>query len=61
MFDHYCSTCAEALRSSSRARSSSLRHTEHGIEVAFTCWCGADQTWTRAVGGQHRRQDPVAA
>ncbi|GAW50257.1 uncharacterized protein PD653_0374 [Nocardioides sp. PD653] len=43
MFDHYCTACAKRqLIFSSQV--SSLTNTDQGIVVAFTCWCGADQT-----------------
>ena len=45
VFDHYCTSCQKrSLVFPSQIVS--LANTDHGIEVAFTCWCGADQTWT---------------
>ena len=45
VFDHYCTSCQKrSLVFASQIVS--LANTDHGIEVAFTCWCGADQTWT---------------
>ncbi len=59
VFDHYCTTCQKrSLVFPSQIVS--LVNTEHGIEVAFTCWCGADQTW---VTGRRRtaRVDVLSA
>ena len=45
MFDHYCTSCQKrSLVFPSQIVS--MANTDHGIEIAFACWCGADQTWT---------------
>ncbi len=54
MFDHYCTACRRR-QLIFPTQVTSVTNTEHGILVAFTCWCGADQTWvtgrrTRRVG-----------
>ncbi|WP_292677589.1 hypothetical protein [Nocardioides sp.] len=43
MFDHTCTAC-ERRQLIFPSQVTSLVNTEHGIIVAFTCWCGADQT-----------------
>ena len=43
MFDHNCTVC-EKRQLIFPSQVSSLTNTDHGIVVAFTCWCGADQT-----------------
>jgi hypothetical protein len=43
MFDHNCTACGKhQLIFPSQV--TSLVNTEHGIIVAFECWCGAEQT-----------------
>ena len=55
MFDHYCSACGKRQLIFPN-RVTSVTNTTHGIVVAFTCWCGADQTWVtgRRAGGRFR-------
>ena len=43
MFDHNCTACAKR-QLIFPSQVTSLTNTGHGIVVAFTCWCGADQT-----------------
>lgn len=45
MFDHHCTSCdkRQLIFPSQVTR---MDNTDHGIVVAFTCWCGADQTMT---------------
>ena len=43
MFDHYCTACAKR-QLIFPSQVTSMTNTGHGIVVAFTCWCGADQT-----------------
>jgi hypothetical protein len=43
MFDHTCTAC-QKRQLIFPSQVTSLENTEHGILVAFTCWCGADQT-----------------
>ena len=52
MFDHVCSAC-DKRQLIFPGMVTSVTNTDHGIEVAFTCWCGADQTWvTGRVAGE---------
>jgi len=44
MFDHLCSSC-EKRQLIFPSQITSIANTDTGIEVAFTCWCGATQTW----------------
>ena len=51
MFDHNCQVCAKrVLVFPSQIRS--LTNTDHGIVVAFTCWCGTDQTQVTGKGAR---------
>lgn len=43
MFDHTCTEC-ERRQLIFPSQVTSLVNTDHGIIVAFTCWCGAEQT-----------------
>jgi hypothetical protein len=43
MFDHQCTAC-EKRQLIFPSQVTALTNTEHGIVVAFTCWCGAEQT-----------------
>lgn len=43
MFAHRCTSCTQR-QLIFPSQVTSLVNTEHGIIVAFTCWCGADQT-----------------
>ncbi|MBZ5739135.1 hypothetical protein [Nocardioides mangrovi] len=43
MFDHQCTAC-EKRQLIFTSQVTSLTNTDHGIVVAFTCWCGAAQT-----------------
>jgi hypothetical protein len=43
MFDHHCTACSKR-QLIFPSQVSSMTNTDHGIVVAFTCWCGADQT-----------------
>lgn len=48
MFDAYCSDCDKRqLVFSSQIQS--LANTDHGIEVAYTCWLGHEQVWTTGL------------
>ena len=52
MFDHQCTECGKR-QLIFPSQVTSLVNTDHGIIVAFTCWCGAEQTMLtgRAVEG----------
>ena len=43
MFDHKCTAC-EKRQLIFPSQVTAMTNTDHGIVVAFTCWCGADQT-----------------
>ena len=56
MFDHTCTECERRVMIFP-SQVTSLVNTDKAIIVAFTCWCGADQT---QVTGRVLPQ-PVAA
>ena len=58
MFDHHCTAC-DRRQLIFPSQVTSLVNTEHGIVVAFTCSCGADQTLLTGRSSHHR--EPVAA
>lgn len=65
MFDHHCPTCAARVLVFP-SQITAMTHTERGIELAFTCWCGSEQTQlmnpARGTAGEGtRRRTPVAA
>jgi hypothetical protein len=43
MFDHHCTTC-DQRQLIFPSRVTGIANTDRGIVVAFTCWCGAEQT-----------------
>ena len=43
MFDHQCTAC-EKRQLIFPSQVTSMANTDAGIVLAFTCWCGADQT-----------------
>ena len=58
MFDFTCTECgAHRLVFPSQIRG--VDNTDHGIEVRFECWCGAEQTWL--TGRRSSRRPAVAA
>ena len=56
MFDHHCTAC-DKRQLIFPSQVTSLVNTDKAIIVAFTCWCGAEQT---QVTGRVLPQ-PVAA
>jgi hypothetical protein len=52
VFDHHCSVC-DRRQLIFPSQVTSLVNTDHGIIVAFTCWCGADQTLLTGRGAGH--------
>lgn len=42
MFDHHCTACAKR-QLIFPGQVTGMVNTDHGIVVAFTCWCGAEQ------------------
>ncbi|WP_205473234.1 hypothetical protein [Nocardioides sp. SYSU D00038] len=43
MFDHHCSAC-DRRQLIFPSQVTSLVNTDRGIVLAFTCWCGSEQT-----------------
>jgi hypothetical protein len=43
MFDHNCTDCGKR-QLIFPSQITAMTNTDHGIIVAFTCWCGAEQT-----------------
>jgi hypothetical protein len=58
MFDHHCTECGKR-QLIFPSQVTSLMNTDHGILVAFTCWCGAAQTMVTGSAAGHR--ETVAA
>jgi len=58
MFDHYCTAC-DKRQLIFPSQVTSLVNTDHGIIVAFECWCGAEQTMLTGRSVDHR--ETVAA
>ena len=58
MFDHHCTAC-DKRQLIFPSQVTSLVNTEHGIIMAFECWCGAEQTLLTGRGVSTR--EPVAA
>jgi len=55
MFVHTCSACERRQLVFSN-QITALHNTDHGIVMAFTCWCGAEQsllTGRKAAESQH--------
>jgi hypothetical protein len=58
MYDHHCPAC-DKRQLIFPSQVTSLVNTDHGIIVAFECWCGAEQTMLTGNAVGHR--EPVAA
>ena len=58
MFDHTCTSC-DKRQLIFPSQVTSLVNTDHGIIVAFECWCGAEQTMLTGRAVDHR--ETVAA
>ncbi len=56
MFDHHCGAC-DKRQLIFPSQVTSLVNTDHGILVAFTCWCGSEQT----IATGRALAQPVAA
>jgi hypothetical protein len=54
MFDNECTECGKR-QLIFPSQITSISNTGSGISVAYTCWCGADQTWLtgRAASPRH--------
>ncbi len=52
MFDHHCTACdrRQLIFPSQVTR---IDNTDHGIVVAFGCWCGSEQT--HVTGSRNER------
>ena len=60
MFAHHCSSCDETYLLF-ESQLTSLDNTTSGIELHFTCWCGAEQTEVSGRLAGRRTADAVAA
>ena len=49
MFDHHCTVC-QRRQLIFASQITDLANSDHGIVVAFTCWCGADQVMITGNG-----------
>ncbi|MXG89262.1 hypothetical protein [Nocardioides flavescens] len=58
MFDHHCSAC-DKRQLIFPSQVNALVNTADGIQVSFTCWCGAEQTLL--TGNSAGRRESVAA
>ena len=56
MFDHNCTECGKR-QLIFPSQIASMDNTDHGIVVAFRCWCGADQTM---LTGRKAAERPLA-
>lgn len=54
MFDHHCTSCHKR-QLIFPSQVASMTNTDHGIVVAFTCWCGAEQTLTTGRAAEKTR------
>ena len=60
MFDINCTACDKRqLIFSSQV--TSFTNTDHGIVVAFTCWCGAEQSLTTGRAAAAASRHSLAA
>ncbi|MGB0102526.1 MAG: hypothetical protein WBP61_19770 [Nocardioides sp.] len=60
MFDHYCTACAKR-QLIFPSQVTGMANLDHGIVVAFTCWCGADQTMLTGAKATSREAAALAA
>ena len=60
MFDHKCTACGKR-QLIFPTQVASMTNTADGIVVAFTCWCGADQTWVTGRRTSDGVRVPTAA
>lgn len=44
MFDSICTACGKH-HLIFPSQITGMVNTDHRIEVSYTCWCGAEQTW----------------
>jgi len=60
MFDHNCTECGKR-QLIFPSQIVSMDNTEHGIVVAFRCWCGAEQTMVTGRRAAERPKADLAA
>lgn len=60
MLAHHCTVCDETYLIFD-SQITSVMNTGHGIEIGFTCWCGAEQTELTGRYADRRTPDVVAA
>jgi hypothetical protein len=60
MFADTCTTCGKR-QLIFPSQVTSLVNTERGIAVAYTCWCGAEQTWLTGRARTERVEVVTAA
>ncbi len=60
MFDHYCTHC-DARQLIFPSQVTSLTNTDQGIVLAFTCWCGTEQTKTTGLTSERHAKVALAA
>lgn len=60
MFDHHCTAC-DKRQLIFPGQVTGLTNTDHGIVVAFTCWCGADQTMVTGQAATRAAKVTLAA
>ena len=60
MFANTCTSCGKR-QLIFPSQITSLANTERGIEVAYTCWCGASQTWLTGRATSDRAEVVTAA
>ena len=60
MLLHTCTSCAKR-QLIFPSQITGLVNTDHGIEVSFTCWCGADQTLLTGKAADLREHAASAA
>ncbi len=58
MFDNTCTAC-HRRQLIFPSQVTGIANLDEGIVVAYTCWCGADQTWL--TGNAATQRVPVAA
>lgn len=60
MFAHVCTSCRQR-KLVFPSQITSLVNAEHGIELSFTCWCGAEQSMLTGKDAEPVRRPLVAA
>lgn len=60
MFDHFCSACHKR-QLIFPGQVTSLVNTDEGIQVTYTCWCGAEQAWLTGKAVSERGDVSLAA